>query len=344
MEYKLEIQKKLEELAEQDELDGRFNIGLNDRLVVLNLPAMFACKKKCGGCYFLEHKPKPWKRLDLDQIREIINHFHKTDGIKFITINGRGDPFHDTGNPYHYAGLQIKDNKVIVGIKEETMLKITYASSLGIGSYVFTAGDNLGDLSCSVLVNSGANVMISLFGNEFIDADFFSGKQYKRKQKVIANNLRRLITTYNGSAEVLPEGITRLGMNYVVGEKDLTEKGITRLAEFKQAANENKIYFHCNTNFALHPGPEIQKELEQLADQYSNFGMRHSLAVRGPCRMGAASTVTVDYDGTLYQCPYMTNGGQGNFFEKLANGTLDGVLKEFIRKKEYVCMLRGTKV
>jgi len=314
MEYKLEITNELEKLAEQDQL--------NDRLAVLNLPAIYVCEKQCRGCYFSKHEPDPRKKLSINQIFDTIDYFNKNHEIIFITINGRGDSFHPT-------------------IVSETLQKIRYANSLGIGSYVFTAGDNLDSSNCKALAKNKANVMISLLGNQFVDAEFFDGKEVKEKQGVVANNLRRLMRTYKKLVQQPEEGITRLGMNYVISEKDLSETD--RLVALKQAANKHQIYFHCNTNFSLHPDKGIQKALEQLADEFSNFRMRHSLAVDGPCRMGAASTVTVDYDGTLYQCPYMTSGDLGKFFERLTDGTLEEVLKEFAKNKGFVCVLRDSK-
>lgn len=319
MELKLEITKTLEKLAEQGRLDNS--------IAILNLPAMFLCEKMCSGCYFTDQEANHNRRLGVDKINQVIDYFQESYDIKFITINGRGDPFHPS-------------------LVEETLGKIAYASLLGIKSYVFTAGDNLNDDAIATLVEREANVMISLFGNKFIDAGFFEGKGYRGEQKVITDNLRALIEAYrtNGvlnswydvvSEEgISSERVTRIGMNYVVSEKDLEDE--TRIKELKQAVNEAGMFFVVNVDFKSN-----NQRLQEIVNKYSNFQIPHSTAINGICRMGAASSATVDYDGTIYKCPYMTKDGEGNFFERLRDGTLANVLNNFARNEGYSCVLRN---
>ena len=191
------------------------------------------------------------------------------------------------------------------------MEKIRYAHEQhGIQAYVFTAGNNLDEITCQTLVNSEANIMISLFGNWFIDADFFSGKEYPtapkplQNQAEIAGNLRRLIRTYREHQNQPEEETTRIGMNYVVSWRDLSDGG-AKVRALKQEANDNGIFFVVNTNFQKHPDDETQRLFEQFAHEYSDFHLRHSTAVNGQCQMGAGSSATIDFDGMLLRCPYM---------------------------------------
>jgi hypothetical protein len=329
MEPKLEITRKLEDLR---------NV-LDSTIAVLNLPAANLCEKRaevvrlpegtleqsCKGC--ITQKIKPGESLPFDKIKEIIDFFIENYDTKIITINGRGDPFHPE-------------------LKEESLKKIRYASSKGLLSYAFTAGNNLDEKTCRALAKHGVNVMLSLFGNNFIDAGFFKGKRYEsssgrlQNQKRIADNLRRLISAYENSNNQPENGITRLGMNYVVSENDMKDKG-EKIGSLKEAANENGLFFVCNTNFESHPNLEIQTRLEALAVKYSNFHLRHSTFVNGRCQMGAGSSTTVDFDGEMYRCPYMCGKGDGKFQEtdkKQINSILEGYMKD----RDYVCVLRRT--
>jgi len=186
-EKKLEITKRLEELAEEGVLDRT--------ITILNLPAANYCEKRaeiveqldgtlkqaCEGCVTQGIISKD--RLTLEQIKNIIDFFAENYETRFITINGRGDPFEPR-------------------LKEETLEKIRYAHTKRIQAYVFTAGNNLDEATCKFLAKHRVNVMISLYGNQFIDADFFSGKEYPsankplQSQADIAANLRRLISAY----------------------------------------------------------------------------------------------------------------------------------------------------
>jgi hypothetical protein len=187
--------------------------------------------------------------------------------------------------------------------------------------------------------------MISLFGNRFIDADFFAGKKYLsapkplQNQAEIAANLRRLIEIYSVQPHQPEKGATRIGMNYVVSQDDLNDCG-AKLAELKQSANNAGVFFVCNTNFEKHRDEDIQNLLEQMANQYSDFYLRHSTAVNGQCQMGAGSSATVDYDGTLLRCPYMDNSDGDGIFQNLLPQQVVEILKIYMNDRQYSCIMR----
>lgn len=330
MEYKLEITRRLEDLAESGSLDRS--------IAILNLPSANYCEKRaekvyidgklqqaCLGCVTQDIKSK--ESLGIAKVRQIIDFFANEYGTRLMTINGRGDPFHPK-------------------LKEDNLEKIVYANKEhGIKSYVFTAGNNLDERTCKTLADNGANVMISLFGNRFIDAEFFSGKEYLstprplQDQAGIAKNLRLLISTYKSSSNKPEDKATRIGMNYVVSEIDLADNG-AKLQALKKAANENNIFFVCNTNFSKHSDENMQLLLEQMANQYSDFNLKHSTSVSGRCQMGAGSSATVDYDGTLLRCPYMDTAQGDGKFQELSVGGIKNVLEKYKQDRQYSCVMR----
>ncbi len=330
MEWKLEITKKLEDLGNE----------LASSIAILNLPAANYCEKRaeqvllpdgtlqqsCLGC--VAQDIKAGKRMPIEHIFNIIDYFSENHNTQFLTINGRGDPFHPI-------------------LKSETLEKIAHADSKGMQSYVFTAGNNLDDHTCRALADQGVNIMISLLGNRFIDADFFRGKTYSgsegrlQNEAVIAENLRRLMGAYSDSESQAMEGTTRIGMNYVVTTSDI-EDGCKKVSTLKGAANENRVFFVCNAEFEPHPDKEVQHKLQEIVREYSDFNLSHSTSVGGQCQMGAGSSATVDYDGTLYRCPYMDSGGDGNFVQLDSQG-VSKVLKQYMEDRKYVCVIRKTK-
>jgi sulfatase maturation enzyme AslB (radical SAM superfamily) len=331
MEKKLEITSKLEELGHSDSLDSI--------IAILNLPTANFCEKRgervltqdgskqsCEGC--ITQGIKSPNRMAPLLIKKVIEFFAQNYGTRWITINGRGDPFHPE-------------------LKSETIEKICYARrQWDIGSYVFTAGNNLDEATCRILAEHGVNVMISLFGNQFINADFFYGKKYFKREKPfqdeaeIAKNLRRLISTYKESSNQPKSGTTRIGMNYVVSPSDLDDKH-QKLKELKAAANEQDLFFACNTPFSPHQEEAIQLELESLAREYSNFHQRHTTAVNDQCQMGAGSSATVDFDGTLLRCPYMDNQKQGDGkIHDLTESKLKKVLSFYMQDRSLPCVMR----
>ncbi|HLC88922.1 MAG TPA: hypothetical protein VJG49_02715 [Candidatus Nanoarchaeia archaeon] len=330
VERKLEITKKLEDLAKEGTLDSG--------IAILNLPSANYCEKRaekiyvdgrlqqsCFGC--VTQGTKSGDNLGIDELKKIIDFFAGQHSTRFITINGRGDPF----NPK---------------LRENTLEKISYAhEKYEIQAYVFTAGNNLDERTCQILADNEANVMISLFGNGFIDADFFAGKAYPtapkplQNQAEIARNLRRLIETYREHHNQSEEGTTRIGMNYVVSERDLADGG-AKVRALKQAANENGIFFVVNTNFQKHPNEEIQTLFEQFANDYTDFHLRHSTAVNGQCQMGAGSSATVDYDGMLLRCPYMDNQEGDGRFQDLPAERIQKVLGKYMQDRSYPCVMR----
>ncbi|MBW3023062.1 hypothetical protein KY308_03080, partial [Candidatus Woesearchaeota archaeon] len=301
---KLAVTQKLEDLGTKLDRD--------DFVVILNLPDANLCSKRtekvmgpdgtleqaCKGCITQDFKFRN-ERLPLGNIKEIIDYFSKNYGTQIITINGRGDPF---------------DNR----LKSTTLEKIRYAAGKGIVSYIFTAGNNLDDKIIDILVNSDANVMISLFGNKFIDADFFAGKEYAHSkapmqdQAQISCNLRKLISAYGRFGKLAKNGrkITNVGMNYVVSHTDLYDRG-AKVKALKKAANDAGLFFICNNHFEKHPDASMQLRVEALASELTDRS--DSTMVDGRCQMGAGSSVTVDYNGELYRCPYLNGGGQGKF-------------------------------
>lgn len=330
VERKLEITKKLEDLAQEGFLDSG--------IAILNLPSANYCEKRaeriyvggklqqsCFGCVTQGIKSKDY--LGIDRIKEIIDFFAKQYATKFITINGRGDPFHPR-------------------LKGDNLEKICYAHSQhGMQAYVFTAGNNLDERTCQTLADSEANIMISLFGNWFIDADFFAGREYPtaprplQNQAEIAGNLRRLISTYKEHPNQPEEGTARIGMNYVVSERDLADGG-AKVRALKQAANDNGIFFVVNTNFQKHPDDQTQRLFEEFAHEYSDFHLRHSTAVNGQCQMGAGSSATIDYDGMLLRCPYKDNEEGDGRFQELSPERIRDVLGKYIRDRSYPCVMR----
>jgi len=321
--YKLEILQKLENLN-----DKLFD---SSRIVILNLPAINYCEKRaemtklpngqleqaCRGCVTQGIISK--ERLSIVEVKEIIDFFAKNYRIVFITINGRGNPFHPD-------------------IKDETIAKIKYATSKGIQSYIFTAGNNLDKETCKILAENKVNIMISLFGNQFIDADFFKGKKYDlpemkhlQNKKELSENIRNLIKIYKDKSVLISNGFTRIGMNYVISEKDLMDEG-DKIKLLKKEANKNGIFFICNTNFVPHPNLEIQKKLEKLSKEYSDFHLNHSTSVKGQCQMGSGSSATVDYNGELYRCPYMNGQGDGKFQNLSKKRNYGSIKKVYFRQ------------
>ena len=338
MEHKLEITHKLEKIA--DTLDGR--------IAILNLPAANLCEKRderilvggqliqpCVGC--ITQKVNPLESLPIEKIKEIIDHFAEKYGVQFITINGRGDPFHPS-------------------IKAETLEKVQYSyDTWGIQSYIFSAGNNLDAATCAFLADHNVNIILSLLGNRFIDADFFRGKEYPpsepplQNEAITALNIRRLISVYRESPHQPEVGTTRLGMNYVVSHvrkynreivwSDIAD-GAKKLKALKEAANENGIFFVVNTPFHPNKDAAIQKQLEEMAYSFSDFHMRHSTIVNGECQMGAGSGATVDSDGMLLRCPYMDNTeGQGRFYD-LAQEKRAEIILSYMGDRKYVCVMR----
>ena len=323
----LEITQILKEMTDSD---------LKRSIAVLNLPGANYCEKRaervvvegrleqsCRGC--VTQHIQTGSRLSIEQIHAIIDFFAKEYRTQIITINGRGDPFHPL-------------------LKDETLKKIDYASMHGITSYVFTAGNNLDEETCQFLAEHGVNVMVSLHGNKFIDADFFRAREYPtaeaplQDQAHIAGNLRRLFRVYTESQNQPRQGLTRIGMNYVVLESDLENS--TRLQKLQEAATNNGMFFVCNTSFTRHTDPVVQLQLEQLALRYGNA--RHTTFVHGRCQMGAGSSATVDYNGELFRCPYMSGKGDGNI-TLLSLDERRAVLERYMHDKEFVCTMRRTK-
>ncbi len=332
---KLEITKKLEDLAQEGTLDSG--------IAILNLPSANYCEKRaeriyvggnyvggklqqsCFGCVTQGIKSADY--LGIEEIKRVLDVFAEQYGTRFITINGRGDPFHPR-------------------LKDGNLEKIRYAHGQhGIQAYVFTAGNNLDKRTCQTLADSEANIMISLFGNWFIDADFFTGREYPttpkplQNQAEIAGNLRRLISTYREHPNQPEEGTTRIGMNYVVSERDLTDAG-AKVRALKQAANDSGIFFVVNTNFQKHPDVETQRLFEQFAHDYSDFHLRHSTAVNGQCQMGAGSSATIDFDGMLLRCPYMDSKEGDGRFQDLSPEMVKEVLGKYMGDRSYPCVMR----
>lgn len=329
MEFQLEINQLMLDLGEE---------YLRHNITMLNLPDINLCEKRseviempdrsqkqsCFGCITQGIGLKD--RMTLDDVRLVIDYFAENHGTKILTIPGRGDPLHPL-------------------VKDYTFEKIKHAKTRGLVTYIFNASNNLDPYTCELLSNEGVNVIMSLFGNPFIDADFFAEKQYPtsegrlQNQAAVAENFRRLVQTYRQSSNQPVRGTSRLGMNYTVSEADL--KDDTKLRNLKNAANEVGLFFVCNTNF--HPNHDLntRKLLRELAKTYSNFGIEHSTGVYGQCQMGAGSSATVDYNGTLFRCPYMKGLGDGSFTE-LPEEDRKLVLDSYQADRKYICVMRGT--
>ncbi|MFC1753159.1 hypothetical protein ACFL96_07160 [Thermoproteota archaeon] len=311
MEHRLEIVNEIEKL---DDLD--------DIIAILNLPDARLCAHGCPECITSDFDADFDKRISIDRFKEVIDFFHENYDIKWITRHGYGDVFHRK-------------------LAEMTLDVINYSSSKGIKSFIFTAGDNLYENVCNSLAENQVNIMISLLGNPWFDAEFFNRKQPNGKQTVIADNIRRLIMKYQENGVLNPEkGKTRIGLNYVGSEDDVNDE--TRLKELKIAANDNGLYFLCNTNFNTHPNPKIQEKIVGLSRKYADFNHPHSILIRGQCRMGARSAATVNYKGTMYNCPYLDDKGDGNFFD-MTDTERKTIIEGYKNDTETQCGLRGTK-
>ena len=81
--------------------------------------------------------------------------------------------------------------------------------------------------------------------------------------------------------------------------------------------------------------------MERLAIEYNNFHLRHSTVVNGQCQVGAGSSATVDFDGELYRCPYMSGKGDGNFI-KLPTEEVKKIIEGYMHNRQYVCVMRRT--
>ena len=297
---KLELTKKLNDLAREGKLDGS--------VAILNLPGEFHCEKieeirqtpgglwvqSCKDC--VAEKEIPKRRLPSGKLNEIIDHFSANYGTKFIAIPGRGNPLHPK-------------------VREETLEKIRYASTKGLQSYIFSASNGLTEDICRTLAEKGTNVMMSLRGNPFIDSAFFSGKQYpsstgnKQNEARIAERFRRLIKAYQESPNQPEPGTTRLAMNYVVTETDLTDNG-KKIKDLRQATSDNGILLVTNSEFDIYTNKRMSPETKE---RILSLTSPHSTTVNGQCRMGARSSLTIDSDGTVLPCPYFPNWrGYGN--------------------------------
>jgi len=315
MAKKLEVTRSLERQAER----RRHSLGDAEPAVdMLNLPAAFLCERSCAGC-IANHddiaKKEMLGRLPRWSLYDVISLFAKRFGTRHITINGRGDPLHPL-------------------IRNETLGKINYAFTLGLGAYLFTSGSNLDIKACRLLAAHKTNVMISLFGNRFIDAGFFEGKRYEGEKGRIAANIRMLMHAYKATDEP-GDGLTRIGMNYVVQESDLERSG--RLRKLHEAAADNGIFFICNTSFS-----ERCDTLREFARENSDFSLPHSTAVDGICQMGAGASITVAANGDIYRCPYMLEGSDGN----IRGMTEEGIRAIIARHRAgdgFACTLRKTK-
>ena len=294
---KLEITQRLE----------RMSLRNPGKIAILNMPAAYFCDKNCEGCIAKsdEAVAERTERLPVDIMLKIMEFFKREYSIQFITINGRGDPFHPL-------------------VKHETLGKIAHANSIGVQSYVFTSGDNLDEKTCILLAEQKVNVMISLFGNDFADV-FEDGEA--------AQGIRQLMLSYKGNQ---PDGATRLGMNYVVSDNDLANP--QRIGQFKRFANREGIFFVANVNFFEQGDKE---RLKELAAFMSDFGLQHSTFVDGRCQMGAGSSVTVAANGDLYRCPYMLKGSDGNIMRLGPQQVVD-IISGYISDRKYVCVLRKT--
>ncbi len=312
---KLEITHKLELMRDK----------LPRSIAIVNIPVAFHCTHMCKGCISRSSgreliKKERKEKLPREEIRKVIDHFKNKYDTKFITVNGRGDPFHPE-------------------IVEDTNNRIIHAHRDGMLSYIFTAGDHVEGSIHNLLSEFNTNVMISLFGNGFIDADFFSRKEYSGRRAEIAKNLRTLIRTFQRSSRQPREGLTRIGMNYVVRETDLKDRN--RLAELREAANENGIFFICNTDFFPHEEPEIRERIRKLATENNDFNLVHSTAIDGVCQMGAGSSATIAPNGELYRCPYMNEGSDG-YFTEMSEEQRAKILIEYMNQRKYACVLRKT--
>lgn len=313
---------------------------LDKIIAILNLPRPNICTRRgkkvvaddgtidysCKGCIAGADKGGPM--LSLDSIKGIIDYFKDKYGTIFTTITGKGDPFHP----------KLVDSSV--GI-------LDHSAKRGLIPYVFTAGDHLDDRVIKALVDSKANVMISLLGNPFIDADFFAGKTYPKitdpgfiDPHAIAGSIRKLISAYKDIPT--PAGTTRIGMNYVIKPADL--KDDSKVKALSMAAADHGIFLICNPYFAPDIDATTTDALAKMAKKYSHFHLTHSTGFDGRCHVGAGSSATVDYDGRLFRCPHMTDGDDGNFTDLIKTGDISKVLAKYIADRKYSCMMRKTRL
>jgi len=310
---------------------------LDSIIAILNLPRPFFCARQgrkvidtsgkidvsCKGC--IAGKDAYAKApLAIDKIKDAIDYFKANYGTIITTVTGKGDPFHPN-------------------VVDDTLGIVRHSAKMGIVPYVFTAGDHLDDRVIGTLADAGANIMISLLGNPFIDAGFFAGKAYPRMNKpgfvdpyTIAANIRKLIKAYRRVPT--PAGTSRIGFNYVIKPADLADA--TKVKGLRDAITDAGLFLICNPYFGHDIDAATTKALRAMAKAYSHFGLTHSTGFDGRCHVGAGSSCTIDYDGRLLRCPHLTTSGDGDFFSLRASGALDGVLKGYMKDRKYSCTVR----
>ncbi|MBN2121498.1 hypothetical protein JW721_00360 [Candidatus Micrarchaeota archaeon] len=323
------MQKQLEIMHAMQNIASTHNgkMSLRRKFRILNLPGTFHCEEQCRKCINREgsaanaHFRELNGKLPMKATKQLISLFARRFGTKFVAISGRGDPFHPR-------------------VAQETMQKIAHATSEGVRSYVFTQGNNLSPQICRFLSNHGVNVMIGLAGNNtFIDEKFFKGAAYGGRSAEIATSLRTLFLAYTYCSNPPAYGLTRLGMNYVLGING--EPDLDKLAALKDAANGNGIYFVCNTPLHSEEGRKHKRKMAALALAYSDFNLPHSTYADGRCQMGAGSSITIAPNEDVYRCPHMMEGSMGNIM-LLKEEPLTALFSRCLGDRRHACVIRKT--
>jgi hypothetical protein len=220
------------------------------------------------------------------------------------------------------------------------MHKISCASELGIQALLFTSGDHVDPELAASLARHRSNLVVSLFGNPFVDADFLADHTvHPAFSEPAARGLYYLMSAY----ALEPESeSTRIAFNYVVSESDLRDP--TRLAALKVAIESHGFCLVCNTDFFPEKyHADVWAALGRLAIEYSTLGNPHTTVVDGVCQMGAGSSFTIAANGDIYRCPYLVGNPDGNI-TVISPEELDGLISKYKLHREFACVFRRTPI
>ncbi|OIO65765.1 hypothetical protein COY28_00625 [Candidatus Woesearchaeota archaeon CG_4_10_14_0_2_um_filter_57_5] len=336
------------ELEVADRLQKMYLEGTLERsIALLNITRPNICEKRgesqeidgqvqqsCRGCV-TQGIGRKGAYASLEQLTGIIDYFAQTWGARVLAIPGQGNPLHPA-------------------LAQDTMALLEYAfNTYGMIGYTFNAVDNLTEENCRRLADAQVNVMVSLKGNQFIDAPFFHDhpryspptRKGEQDRPRIAEELNRFLDIYGDHPDQPAEGLTRIGFNYVVGPSDVADQG-AKLDRLSKAIRARGYWFGVNTPFERNEDQGVQARLEALQREYVD--RPHSLAIKTSdgvhqCALGNTWTATVGPFGELYQCPYMGGMQTDGLFQKVLNDgpdAMSGLMRRYMAPKDTPCIMR----